>query len=345
MEKRFLRHLLFWLAYLTFEIYTEFEWMSNVFKQYSNLEVFKMAFYPEIMLLFFVKIPLVYFSFYFFKNINKKLNLVFALTILLFSFSFVGFLMYKYFFLSNIYNNLETFQSSNYQLFINSFMDKIFIVGVTIALKSYSISQKLIQREQTLIKEKVEAELNFLKSQINPHFLFNTLNNIYSLARKKSDKTPDIVLKLSKLLRFVLYETQNKKITIEREIQFLNDYIDLEKIRYDSRLDLKINIKVDDFNLEIAPLLLIPMVENAFKHGASETTSNTFLNIDFIVNNGKLEFSVANSFDKKQLLDSTNIGIGLKNLKRQLEIIYPNYDLITNNENSIFKSILKIDLN
>ncbi len=343
MEKRFFKHLLFWFTYLIFEVYTEFQWMSNIFKQFSSPAIFKMAFYPEIILLLLVKLPLVYISFYFLKVYNQNLKLVVLLTFNLVLWTFLGFLFYKYLFVSNFFHDLRMFKAGDLQGIINSFMDKIFILGTTIALKQSSISQKLKQREEILIKQKIEAELNFLKSQINPHFLFNTLNNIYSLARKKSDQTPEVVLKLSKLLRFVLYETQNNKIIIEKEIQFLNDYIELEKIRYDDKLNLKIKFQVDNFNQKIEPLLLIPILENAFKHGASEATNTTFIQLDFKLQKGKLEFCVENSFDKKAI--NSFVGIGLKNLKRQLEIIYPTYELVSQNENSVYKTVLKLDLN
>ena len=342
MEKRFLKHFAFWLAYLSFEIYTEFVWMSNVFKQFSGLEIFKMAFYPEITLLLFVKLPLIYISFYCLQKLKNVFKLSISLFLILLLFSCVGFLFYKYFFISSFYHGLKIFRSGVFQGLINSFMDKIFILGTAIALKQYSVSQKLIQREQTLLKQKIEAELNFLKSQINPHFLFNTLNNIYSFARKKSDDTADVVMKLSKLLRFILYETQNKKITIKREIQFLEDYIELEKIRYDS-LDLKFNHEIDNFEEEIAPLLLIPIIENAFKHGASQAIRKPHIYISIKIHDKKFEFTVENSFDSK--IEKSKTGIGLQNLKRQLEILYPKFFLTSNSENSIYKTMLFIDLN
>jgi two-component system, LytTR family, sensor kinase len=287
-------------------------------------------------------------SFYFLKkytNLNaNKILLVASLSLLLLFFSWLGVILHNNVFIPYYYNYLEVFISNDFQLFINSFMDKIFIVGVAVALKQYSVSQQLRQREQVLINEKREAELNFLKSQINPHFLFNTLNNIYSLARKKSDKTPEVVLKLSKLLRFVLYETENKKIAVSREIQFITDYIELEKIRYDDKLKINFDCDVDDFNSQITPLLLIPLVENAFKHGASEAISTTFINITFEVKKDFLIFTIENSVENNSINYKASDGIGLQNLKRQLEIIYPSFDLEIIEENFKFRVNLKLDL-
>lgn len=348
MDKRWLRHFLFWLVYMVFEIYTEYKWMSSFFKEFTKWDIFTMAFIPEIILFLSVKLPLVYLSFYFLKkytnlNVNKIL-LVASLSLLLLFFSWLGVILHNNVFIPYYYNYLEVFISNDFQLFINSFMDKIFIVGVAVALKQYSVSQQLRQREQVLINEKREAELNFLKSQINPHFLFNTLNNIYSLARKKSDKTPEVVLKLSKLLRFVLYETENKRIAVSREIQFITDYIELEKIRYDDKLKINFDCDVDDFNSQITPLLLIPLVENAFKHGASEAISITFINIAFEVKNKFLIFTIENSVENNSINYKASDGIGLQNLKRQLEIIYPSFDLEIIEENFRFRVTLKLDL-
>lgn len=350
MEKKWIRHFLFWIAYLAFEVYTEYLWMINVYKQFSSWEIFVMSFIPETTLVLIIKIPLVYSSFYFLKlfSIDKpnNLKLIVLMSTIILLFTVMAQLIHAYIFYPFVYDSLNLPSVGEFQGYLNSFMDKIFVVGIAIALKQYSESQRLLQREQLLVKEKIETELNFLKSQINPHFLFNTLNNIYSLARKKSDTTADVVLKLSKLLRFVLYETQNKKITIDREIQFLNDYIELEKIRYDERLKVDFNYSADDFNSQIAPLLLVPFVENAFKHGVSETVSKAFVTIDLKIENGILDFSIINSIENdlnRNQLD--NEGIGLRNLKRQLEILYPTFKLEAASDSAVYKAKLILDLN
>jgi LytS/YehU family sensor histidine kinase len=137
-----------------------------------------------------------------------------------------------------------------------------FFLGVTRHIFNYI---KLKQATQQLLIEKQVAELNYLKSQTNPHFLFNTLNNIYSLARDKSDLAPESILRLSKILRFMLYETSGKYIPIEQEIKIISDYIALEKLRYDDSLLINFNYDIEDMKQAMPPLLLIPLVENAFK--------------------------------------------------------------------------------
>ena len=350
MEKRWMRHYLFWIAYLAFEIYTEYLWIANAFKQFSSWEVFLMCAIPETTLVLVVKIPLVYGIFYSLKrfsiNSPNKCKLIGLMVLTTLLFTVISQLIRLYVFDPYVYASLDLGPTTELQGYLNSFMDNIFVVGVAIALKQYFESQRLIQREQLLVKEKIETELNFLKSQINPHFLFNTLNNIYSLARKKSDNTPDVVLKLSKLLRFILYETSNKKITIEREIQFLTDYIELEKIRYDQRLKVDFRYEIDNYNCQIAPLLLIPFVENAFKHGVSETVSNAFVNIELKLKNGFLDFSIANSIEPGLNKNSEDeAGIGLRNLRRQLEILYSEFTLEAAQEDSFYKARLTLDLN
>ncbi len=154
---------------------------------------------------------------------------------------------------------------------------------------------KLKQAAQQLRIEKQAAELNYLKSQTNPHFLFNTLNNIYSLARDKSDLAPESILRLSKILRFMLYETGGEYIAIEQELKIINDYIALEKLRYDESLRINFNHDIEDMKQALPPLLLIPLVENAFKHGVSETRNQPFVDIHLSVNNRQLTFIVKNS--------------------------------------------------
>ena len=152
--------------------------------------------------------------------------------------------------------------------------------------------RKLKEAAQQLRIEKQEAELNYLKSQTNPHFLFNTLNNIYSLARDKSDLTPESILRLSKILRFMLYETGGEYIAIEQELKVMTDYIALEKLRYDESLRVNFNHDLEDMKQSIPPLLLIPLVENAFKHGVSETRNQPFVEIHLSVKSRQLQFVV-----------------------------------------------------
>jgi two-component system, LytTR family, sensor kinase len=203
--------------------------------------------------------------------------------------------------------------------------------------------RKLKQSAQQLRIEKQEAELNYLKSQTNPHFLFNTLNNIYSLTRDKSDLAPESVMRLSKILRYMLYDAQGEYISIEQELKVINDYIALEQLRYDDTLRVNLNYNIEDMKQSLPPLLLIPLVENAFKHGVSETRTDPFVDIHLSVQNRQLMFIIKNS--SEHVHDGkVKESIGLSNLRRQLELLYREYQLSANYEAGIFNATLKINL-
>jgi LytS/YehU family sensor histidine kinase len=204
--------------------------------------------------------------------------------------------------------------------------------------------RKLRKTAQQLRIEKQEAELNYLKSQTNPHFLFNTLNNIYSLARDKSDLAPESILRLSKILRFMLYETSGQYIAIEQELKIISDYIALEKLRYDESLRVNFNYDVEDTKQALPPLLLIPLVENAFKHGVSETREQPYIDIHLSVHNRQLSFVVKNSTEPFSGESSVKENIGLSNLRRQLELLYKEYNLTVHQAQAGFMATLKINL-
>ncbi len=203
---------------------------------------------------------------------------------------------------------------------------------------------KLRQTAQLLLIEKQQAELNYLKSQTNPHFLFNTLNNIYVLSRDKSDLAPESILRLSKILRFMLYETGGAYIAIEQELKIISDYIALEELRYDDSLRINFNYDVEDMKQSLPPLLLIPLVENAFKHGVSETRAQPFVDIHLSVNQRQLAFFVKNSTEEFAVEGNVKENIGLSNLRRQLELLYTDYSLAVQQGEFIFTVTLKINL-
>jgi len=197
---------------------------------------------------------------------------------------------------------------------------------------------------QQLRLEKKEAELNYLKSQTNPHFLFNTLNNIYTLAGDNADLAQESILRLSKILRFMLYETDGEFITVEKELEIINDYIALEKLRYDDSLHVGFKYEIEDMKQPLPPLLLIPLVENAFKHGISQTIDQPFVEIHLSLEHQQLIFVVKNSADNIQEEMSIKENIGLSNLRRQLQLLYTVYDLSVLQSRSEFSATLKINL-
>jgi len=203
------------------------------------------------------------------------------------------------------------------------------------------------QEQQMLEKEKLQAELKLLKSQINPHFLFNTLNSLYALSLKRSEKTPEVVMKLSELMHFMLYDANQPKVALAKEIDFIRNYIDLEKVRYEGRFDLSFTTSGEINSSYIAPLILLPFVENSFKHGVNREISGAWITFDLRVENGilnlKMENSISLESDKKT--EGIPEGIGLSNLKRRLEILYPGaYELKTVKDESSWWVVLNLSL-
>jgi LytS/YehU family sensor histidine kinase len=193
----------------------------------------------------------------------------------------------------------------------------------------------------------LQAELDFLKAQVHPHFLFNTLNNLYALTLERSPKAPETVLGLSDILRYMLYECNAEKVALKRDLQVLNNYIALEKIRFENRLDLNVSINGEIGNQLIAPLLLLPLVENAFKHGAGEVVEDPWITVDINLANNRLTMKVANL--KPAEASKPNVMqegmIGLSNVRKRLEILYPaHHHLRFVEEDDTFVAILKVDL-
>lgn len=204
----------------------------------------------------------------------------------------------------------------------------------------------LQQHSLNLEKEKLEAELKFLKSQIHPHFLFNTLNNLYALTLKKSDKAPEMVIQLSNLLEYTLYSGKESEVGLNEELKQIRGYIDLEKLRFGDRLNITTEIDGNVDGLNIAPLLLLPFVENSFKHGASTDLRSPFIDIKANVKDNLLKFSISNSRGTEvQKNEGYKEGIGLKNVKRRLELLYPRkHTLEITQNNDVFNVNLTLEL-
>jgi hypothetical protein len=203
--------------------------------------------------------------------------------------------------------------------FVNAIERSNVIVWIGIALKFVLL---WFERREAAF----QAELNFLKAQLHPHFLFNSLNNLYAFALASSPKTPEIILQISNVLRYMLYECSAEKVPLHRDIRILKDYINLEKMRYESRLDLNLNISGDINAQLVAPLLMFTLVENAFKHGASETIGTPWINIDIDADEQSLHFKISNSksdVTEGGVMIVNTEAIGLKNITKRLDLLYP----------------------
>lgn len=217
----------------------------------------------------------------------------------------------------------------------------IFIIGISVIWKV----AELQRRTKSLENEKLQSELKYLKSQINPHFLFNTLNNIYGLSLENSKKTPELILKLSDFLSFSLYESNQQRITLEKEISLMNDFIELEKSRFEDRVKVQSKIPENVKNIMIPPLILVPFVENAFKHSLKNETEIATIAIKLNVNDEVLQFVVKNSKPKSIINLNEKNGLGLKNMRKRLDILYDeNYSLEISDQNETYEIELKINI-
>lgn len=231
----------------------------------------------------------------------------------------------------------------SYTFFI--FFPVLFIAAIA---TGYGLVTEFLQEErrrQEERQEKMKSELSFLRSQISPHFIFNVLNSIVYLIRSKSDLAEPITIKLSELIRYMLYETDLKQVPISKEVAYLKNYIDLQKVRYGEDVAIKVSIKGNDSSLTIEPMLLIPFVENAFKHGIG-IVNDPFIEVDLNYNGHEVDFKVKNKIapETREEKDFSS-GIGLKNVKRRLELLYPNeHSLVIDDSNDIFTATLNIKL-
>lgn len=334
---RLLWHLLFWIV--VFVIY----WLNAAgfggrYKQelMMNLWVLPVRMLATYSLVYLL-LPLV---------TVKRRFILFGIIVALHALLY-GFLIYATYYFRNPFP--EFYDFSKQPLFnptkiftkaVSDYVIPVLAAAIVIFKKWYADEQK----NKQLAQEKIAAELNFLKAQIHPHFLFNTLNNLYALTLIKSDKTPDIVLKLSDLLDFMIYKSNDEYVALSKELEIVEGYIELEKMRYSDRLDLKYEINGDAANKQIAPLILLPFVENCFKHGASKDRSNPTIQIQINIQPAYLHLKAFNSVPEENHPDEgESNGIGLSNVKRRLELIYPSrHALEIKQDNRKFEVELKI---
>jgi len=312
-------HAIFWLlgiSLLTFIFYLYDEKLSvNIIEKSTITNLFfALAVYTNLYLLIPKFLKEKNYIFYFFW-----LVVLLSATSLTLQFLFI----YP---LRNILGITKDYASFNTNLHSAYFFSTLLFVGITSFLKLIKdwvslqdVNLKLVKIEQ----QKLEAELKTLKSQLNPHFLFNSLNNIYSLSLVKSDKVPELILKLSDLMRHIIYESKENYIPIEKELEFVNNFIELQRIRTSDKTKLNYKITGKIPAAKIAPLLFEPFIDNAFKHGLPGTENSDYINIEFnFEKNGWLSFNLENNFEEPFNNKKTNSGIGLQNVKQRLKLLY-----------------------
>ncbi|GAA5034072.1 hypothetical protein GCM10011506_27090 [Marivirga lumbricoides] len=218
------------------------------------------------------------------------------------------------------------------------------LVILFVAVQSIRKWGQANEEKERALKNAAESELRFLKTQLHPHFLFNTLNNLYTLTLEKSEKAPELVLKLSGLLDYVLESGKSKMVDLQSEINVMNNFIYLESLRYEDRLDFTHSIDIpDDFKVQIPPIILITIMENCFKHGAMNNSGQIKISIEISQNQHELIIKSSNTFQLNSGRNSS--GIGLKNIRKQLDFIYSeNYSLSTKEEGELFLLHLTLPL-
>ncbi|MBK7936922.1 MAG: histidine kinase [Lewinellaceae bacterium] len=335
-------HVIFWLVYLPINAV-----ISCISRGAHIEEEFGMALVGEAFSLP-LKLLFTYFVFYYVIPLYLERSKIWQLVGLLFAAFSVSTILYRLeigWIFFPIFEPGWTIQIFSFKGIMLTVFDLFITLAAAVTVKMIRMHYKSLEFEQQLIREKLQSELNFLRAQTNPHFLFNTLNNLYVLARKKSDRTADAIMMLSKIMRFVIYECRAPRIALGDEARVIQDFIELEKLRYNNRLKVDYQEDIDQPHTAVAPLLLLPFVENSFKHGASGTTGDVLISIALKLRNKDLSFSVKNTVDKDIPASSGPGGIGLRNLKRQLDLLYPGqYELSTSRENGFFQANLHLHL-
>jgi two-component system, LytTR family, sensor kinase len=225
------------------------------------------------------------------------------------------------------------------------FFALITICGLAVSIKLLKKWYLENERKEQAEKEKTRIELEMLKAQVHPHFLFNTLNNLYALVLTKAPSAPLVVTHLSDLLRYMLYECNEKEVPLEKEVEVLKKYIELEKLRYGNRVDVSFTASGNIEQLSIAPLLLLPFVENSFKYGTSDWLDQCWINLHLNADNNNLSFNLSNSYSLHNKKNSPG-GLGLQNIKKRLELIYTGrYELAISETDEIYNVKLNLQLN
>ena len=329
-------HVMFWLGYFMFNVvrwgsYFDDYWYS--FK--SNLIEF-----PIHIIVVYINVCYLMPKFV----LRKKTEKYIASIILMLGLVYLVRTGLNYFFITKeIWPEAQKagrFLETNH--FIAVILGELYVLGFVTAIKLLIDWPIEFKRNEDLAKLQLSTELKFLRTQIQPHFFFNTLNNLYALTLAKSDDAPRVVLKLSNLMQYVLYEVKSSKASLFEEINHLNNYIDIEQIRFKNRIDVEIDITGSIEDIKVPPLLFLNFVENCFKHGLKDN-ENVKINMSFEVFKDRyLEFKLANSFNPNTNQENKQ-GIGIMNTERRLKLLFANnFVLETNIEGDMYNLFLKI---
>ena len=353
---RIKRHLLFWFCWLTHFVFTH---AANPFGG-AEISYFKKPGFTiiESVLLILAQVPIVYLMIYFLLPVfflrKRYLSGAVVLNLLWFFIGVFIFFLFRDVFpkIISLFLPPEDLRLTQRPQGTTFFMAVVFINkgAFTVTASAFVIKFAKYwylkeQRNHQLLKENTDAQLQLLTAQVHPHFLFNTLNNIYSQAQNESPKSSKMIMGLSDLLRYILYEGRKPLVPLEKELQMVLEYINLEKIRYGNKLDLHYLVTDRTKDIYIAPLLLLPFIENCFKHGASNMLQNPWINLTIELKNTTLVMKLMNGKASHQGVNLRKGGIGINNVMQRLELLYKDkHELQIREEEEVFIVDLKIEL-
>lgn len=335
-EKRFAYHILFWVV--VFAIFTV---ANNIFPSEPielKQQLFKtVLFFGFIAVSVYVNLLWLFPKYLMQGKIGKYL---FSLLGFLIAYSLIIWPIFEA--IDKIFPEPNEPPIANWMVPVSIFVLCIFFVGATSGLKFGRDWFRQRRESKDLANKQLASELKFLRNQINPHFLFNTLNNLYSLTLKKADNAPDVVLKLSELMRYMLYESNERLVSIDKELDYIKNYTALEQLRLGEKSDVHLSITGLVNNQKIAPLLFSPFLENSFKHGISAQVEKAWVVINLEIEEDGLDFEVVNSKPKNPI-DRKVGGIGLSNVKRRLQLLYPDkHELVVTDKEDSYNINLKL---
>lgn len=334
-------HVIFWLVYFVFNT---LRWGSYYGDYLYSLKANILGFPIHMALCYFTVYLLIPVFIYRRKYLYFSLALVTAIYLMVLVKFYLTYLLINH----NVWpEGPEVTSELSLNYLVVMMLGELYVISFVSAIKITIDWLNASKRAAGLEKLQSETELRFLRSQISPHFFFNTLNNIYSLSLEQSGKTSEIILKLSKLMRYLLYETKDHKQCLEREIDCIRNYLDLEKIRHGDKLHISLEISGETEEKKIAPMLLIPFIENAFKHGANKNLGKVNICICISVEGNMLHFRTSNTLpDAKFRKDAGPGGIGIANVRKRLELVYPeedySLDIFRNDQEHIVELKLKL---
>lgn len=284
-----------------------------------------------------------------FLNTKKTVSFIFWMLILLIAAFVLYQVIHTYFYEVRYYEYYsETSKMYAEATFVerltnfSTFLSKSIMFSTPAAILLMTRFYKNQQKYLKLNEQKKTAELTALKHQLNPHFLFNTLNNLYALALKKSDQTPEVIEKLSDILDYMLYRCNDTFVSLQKEVELIENYLSLEKVRYGKRVQIAFEESIQN-DVKIAPLLLLTFIENAFKHGVSQELKEALIKIKISLEGDQIVFYIENSKSQAPVENNDQNCIGLSNVKKQLELLYPgNYSLEIKDEKKLYKLTLKL---